>query len=92
MLTGVHEDKDNQETVFISSAAGILVIGFLTSFMLVKDKKISRIYANNDEGKPERVKEVVHHDEDPNDTGSDLDLGLQAGVYATKSKSLSFCQ
>ena len=73
---GVHWSKENQSIIFFTMSGVVLGVGLFTAIFLVKDKPIQRDYICDKDGKCERVKRKVAIDEDPEDSGSDVDQNL----------------
>ena len=61
----------------------VLVLGLLVTFIMVKDTKVDRNYIKNEKGELERRQVKVAEDEEPNDDGSDVDLGIPEVVDGT---------
>ena len=74
-------------------AGAVLVLGLFTAVFLVKDKKIRRDYVSDKDGNYKRVKAKVAIDEDPDDSGSDVDNSLVGeGVHFIKGFSQTVWQ
>jgi len=72
---GVHYEENNQKYIFFGMTGVVLVGGLLITIFLVKDKPPKRDYIKDDKtGEVKRHKVKVAEDEDPNDTGSDIDF------------------
>ena len=82
----VHEDEHAQDVIYYIMTALVLVLGLFVSCFLVKDRKIPRNYVKNEEGEVVRHPQKLQVDDDENDTGSDVDIGLPEGTLVIKAK------
>lgn len=72
---GIHKDPDNQKYIFYGMTGFVLVAGLIITIFMVKDKKPKREYiADKATGEVKRLKTKIAKDEDPNDSGSDIDI------------------
>ena len=59
---------------------------------MVKDRKVPRNYTKDEDGQERRYPEHLQVDDDENDTGSDIDIGLPPGTMVTKAKKKNCCE
>ena len=64
----------------------VTVLGLFTSIFLVKDRKVPRNYVADEKGDLRRHPQKLQVDDDENDTGSDVDLGIPDGCMVVKAK------
>ena len=87
---GIHKDEKNQQYIFYGMTGFVLIAGLLITIFMVKDKKPKRDYVKDEKtGEVVRHKTKVGKDEDPNDTGSDIDLYIPETVQFFKGLKLS---
>lgn len=87
---GIHKDPKNQQYIFYGMTGVVLVAGLLITIFMVKDKKPKRDYVKDEQtGEVMRHATKVAEDEDPNDTGSDIDLYIPETVAFFKGVSLN---
>ena len=87
---GIHKDAKNQQYIFYGMTGVVLVGGLLITIFMVKDKKPKRDYVKDEQtGEVKRHATKVAEDEDPNDTGSDIDLYIPETVAFFKGVTLN---
>ena len=69
----------------------VFFLGIFVVVFMVKDRKIPRTYTENEKGEVRRHPEKLQKDDDENDTGSDLDIGMPEGAMMVKAKKKNFC-
>lgn len=87
----LHKDEEMQDKVFFWMTGIVFFLGIFVVVFMVKDRKIPRTYTKDDKGVKRRHPEKLQKDDDENDTGSDIDIGLPDGAYMTKAKNKNVC-
>ena len=87
---GFHKDAKNQQYIFFGMTGVVLVAGLLITIFMVKDVKPKRDYVKDEKtGEVKRHPTKVKEDEDPNDTGSDIDLYIPETFQFFKGVTLT---
>ena len=87
---GIHKDPENQKYIFYGMTGVVFAGGLLITIFMVKDKPPKRDYVQDEKtGEVKRHKVKVEADEDPNDTGSDIDLYIPETAAFFKGVTLS---
>ena len=68
----------------------VLVCGLLVTVFMVKEQKVHRHYVKTESGQLERRKPRIAKDEDPEDSGSDVDMGFSGDHEVVQASKLSF--
>ena len=87
----VHKSEAAQDKVFYTMTGLVFFLGIFVVVFMVKDRKIPRNYTEDEDGTTRRFPEKLQKDDDENDTGSDLDIGLPEGAFMVKAKKANMC-
>ena len=66
-------------------------MGLIVSIVMVKDRKVKRNYSKDSTGVVRRHAEKLARDENEDDTGSDIDMGVQDSSLLIKAKKMHPC-
>ena len=87
----VYKDPDTAATIFYVSIGIIFFLGLFVVFFMVKDTVVPRTYVMDKDGKMKRWPQKLQVDDDENDTGDEVDLGIPDGAIVAKAKKKNCC-
>lgn len=85
----VHKDEHAQDVIYYTMTGIILFLGVFVAIVLIKERKVPRTYCEDHEGTVKRHPHKLQKDDDENDTGSDIDIGIPDGCVVIKAKKKS---